>query len=754
MRIVDNKGVAIIIVIGLLSLLLVIGLSFLLLMRLQEKGAANYLFSVRAKNIARLGIEKAIVQLKADKNCYDVETEAWHSDFAGDEVDLDGDGKGDSKWVNLFKKGKLVGRYSVLTKDEEGKLNINEAGNLSKGSYTREQGIDEGWKPSEIVLTALPGINKGLSKAMVKFRYGKDEKPGKKEFDDDKNNSRLVKDGIDNDGDWIPANDRKLKGRRNGRPNPGEEDCDEGDEGIDEPDEFYSRSPFGDDQPFVTIEDLKRVKGIGEKKFEAIKNIITTYSYDKNINSEAKLRMNVNTEPIERIKYALRKGGITDSDICNQIAVNIIDYRDKNNFPISNFDPNTWKTYYGIEETPYLNEVEASPEPLDVPPGLEEIITKIFDGGEYIELYNPYPFDIPIGGWRITTSSTGTSFLHTLYSLLNMFLIPIVIPEGTVIPANGYYTIGDNIAIALIKAGKRTIPVPWPIVPTPSGCDQYHPILLFDFGGNLRLEDSSSHAIEDTYYGLDFWTPISLQKNDPRVKKFYFIPGTGTPGKPNSTFFPLIGKEVNLINWQSSCAVKNYPFATVGELGDVHRGTQWKTINFWKGEDIGICDQLTTAEPVREPLKGRININTASLPVLMGLPGIDENLAKKIVSARPFETIGEILGEYSAEDEEEEKDPKKILNKAMIAKGMDGDDNDSDGFIDEDDEKEETFRRFANLITVRSNLFSIISLAQSVRDKNGNGIVEEGEILAEKKIKVIYDRGSFPRKIRFYKEVQ
>ncbi|PIW32183.1 MAG: hypothetical protein COW28_06480, partial [bacterium (Candidatus Ratteibacteria) CG15_BIG_FIL_POST_REV_8_21_14_020_41_12] len=101
----------------------------------------------------------------------------------------------------------------------------------------------------------------------------------------------------------------------------------------------------GDDQPFITIEDLKGIKGIGEKKFKSLKNIITAYSYDKNINSEAELRMNINIESIERIKDALRKGGITDSDICNQIAVNIIDYRDRDDFPTSYFDPVTQKNY-------------------------------------------------------------------------------------------------------------------------------------------------------------------------------------------------------------------------------------------------------------------------------------------------------------------------------------------------------------------------------------------------------------------------
>jgi len=733
-------------VIGILSLLLVMGVSFLLLMRLQEKEAANFLFSVKAKNTAKSGIEEAIIRLKADKNGYDAQTETWHSDFAGDEVDLDGDGVPDSKWINILKKGKLVGRYSVLVKDEEGKLNINEAGNLSKGFYTKEQGTNEGWKPNEIKLTALPGIDKELSRAIVEHKYGKDKKPGKKGFDDNKNNGQLSKDGIDNDGDWVPDNEQRLKGRHNGRPNPGERDCDEDDEGEDEPDEFCFLSPLGDDQPFITIEDLKGIKGIGEKKFKSLKNIVTAYSYDKNINSEAELRMNINIESIERIKSALRKGGITDPDLYNQIAVNIIDYRDRDDFPTSYFDPDTGKTYYGIEETPYLNEVEASPKPLDIPPGLKEIIIKIFDGGEYIELYNPYPFDISIGGWRITTSSTGTSFIQTFSSFLNMFFIPIVIPEGTVIPANGYYTIGDTMAIALIKAGNRVVPTLWPIEPTPSGCDQYHPIFLFDLGGNIRLEDSSSHVIEDTYYGPDFWTPISLEKNDPRVKKFYF--GLGTPGKPNSVFLPFLGKELNLLNWPSSFAVKNYPFATVGELGDVHSGEQWKTINFWRGEDTAIADQFTTAEAVKEPIRGKININTASKEVLMGLPGISEELAEKIISARPFQTIGEIFGDYSAEDE----DPKKILNKAMIAPGKDFRDNDNDGFVDEDDEKEEVFRKISNLITVRSNLFSIISFAQFIRDKNGNGKVEDEEILAEKKIRVIYDRGSSPRKVRFYKE--
>jgi len=722
-----NRGIAIILVIGLLSLLMVVGISFLVLMRFQEKQSFNYLSLVRAKNIAKLGMEKAIVQLKADRNGYDAETETWHTNFIGDEVDVDEDGKEDSRWFNLFRKGKLIGRYAVLVKDEEGKLNINEAGNLSKGFYAKGQGVNEGWKPDEIKLTVLPGIDEGLAKALIEYRYGKDKAPGKAKEDDDQDNNELTDDGIDNDGDG---------------------DYDEGNEGVDEPDEFCARDPSGDDQPFVTIEDLKRVNGIGEKKFADIKNFITAYSYDKNIDSKGDLRVNLNTASIEEIKSAVRKSGINEPDIYNQIAVNIIDYRDRDELPTIYLDPDVGeegKTYYGIEETPYINEVEASPMIKESPIKIG-IASFMIDSGEYIELFNPYSHDIPIGGWTITGSGKGIYF-----GITQPVFVPIT--PGAVIPANGYYTIGDIIAtiVAIIPKPPFILLIPWPIVPPASGCDQYFPLELPDFGANLKLTDNLGHIIEIANYGVDIWTPLSKERNDPRVRSFYL--GLQTPGKQNAIFSAslLFGKEVNLLNWQSSFMVKNYPLATVGEMGYVHKGKQWQTINFWKGNgDIAICDQFSTAEPMEEPMRGRININTASCRVLMGLPGIEKELAEKIIAARPFKTIGEVLGNYSAGDEE----PEKILNRAMIAQGKNFSDSDDDGFIDEDDEKEETFRKISNLITVRSNLFSIVSLAQSLRDKNGDGKVGDGEILAEKKIKVIYNRGSFPRKICFYKEVK
>jgi hypothetical protein len=71
--------------------------------------------------------------------------------------------------------------------------------------------------------------------------------------------------------------------------------------------------------------------------------------------------------------------------------------------------------------------------------------------------------------------------------------------------------------------------------------------------------------------------------------------------------------------------------------------------------------------------------------------------------------------------------------------------------MDEDDEKEEIFRKISNLITVRSNLFKIISTGQYILDKNNDGKVSEEEIMAEKRLMTIYDRNK--RRVVFYKEI-
>jgi hypothetical protein len=162
---------------------------------------------------------------------------------------------------------------------------------------------------------------------------------------------------------------------------------------------------------------------------------------------------------------------------------------------------------------------------------------------------------------------------------------------------------------------------------------------------------------------------------------------------------------------------------------------QWRTINLWRegDSDLKTQDIFTVSDPVDLPVSGRININTTPLPVLTTLPFIGTEEANKIIAGRPYSEIG------------------AVAPKLNFLWGYNLKDDDNDGFIDEDDERELVYRRISNLITVRSNVFRVTVTGQTVEDFNGNGKIEEKEVLAEKKITTVYDRGRKHRKFLSWK---
>ena len=65
-----ERGVALIAAVMAVAVLLAIGLSFALNMRLEEKAAINYMYGLKAKYLAAAGVERAIAALKAYANDY------------------------------------------------------------------------------------------------------------------------------------------------------------------------------------------------------------------------------------------------------------------------------------------------------------------------------------------------------------------------------------------------------------------------------------------------------------------------------------------------------------------------------------------------------------------------------------------------------------------------------------------------------------------------------------------------------------
>ncbi|MCM8785306.1 MAG: hypothetical protein NC827_04900 [Candidatus Omnitrophica bacterium] len=759
-----KKGDIIILVILVLLLIFLFTSTLLILFNFWTKTTGKIIFGREAKNFSKIGIENAIWEIDKDDREYDCFFDSWRENFQGDEVDLNDDGKKDSKWFYVKdRKGNIIGRYAVLVEDESGKININANGNLNLS-------FNEGHSCFEIdILEKILG--KTLYFNIVNFRYGEDANPGKSGIDDNKNSLVFLEDGIDN-------NSNKF--------------IDEPDEGIDEDGEFYYIKPYGDDRPYFSPSEIKLVPGFGKENYEKIKNYITTFSYDRDLNRKGEKRIDINNADFYELVNFFKKMGYYEKQAI-QIALNVIDFRDKDFIPtVYKFDN---KYIIGIEKVPYLNEIDA----VKNWKYRELAIGRVFEeeGGQFIEIFNPYPEELDIGGWRIEGvfvlfSNNWNEVFNTSQEVYDDFvnketeinqdkagkitklidrLTSITIPHGKKIPPYSFYTIGDNIRIVIIVPNESPpCLLFFPMDGDPDNCQQYERIVALNPGSfgilaeilgkipffgehgldfTLKFYDKNGNLIEYCEYFVD-GPEMTVQKNDPRMRSItdWFL-GPPSPNKLNFYFQPWIGGEFGVTNWifawPSSFYVKNNKFSTLGELSFIHKMEHWKTLNFWKREDSHIIDYLTCYKKVDENVYGRININTAFKEVLESLPLVDESLAEKIISARPFEDISEVLGIFG------DKNEKGQLNEEIIKYGFDLKDNDLDLYIDIKKEKEMIFSKIVNLITVRSNVFKIISLGQKVQDKNNNGKIEDNEVIGEKRIIVWYDR--YKKKIIYKRDL-
>ncbi|MCX8082948.1 MAG: helix-hairpin-helix domain-containing protein [bacterium] len=707
----NRKGASVVLVLMILLLLFIFTGMLLFIFKFWEKTSYKIFTGKTAQHLAKIGIDNAIWELDNDSREYDAFTDGWRASFEGDEVDLNDDVIPDAKWFyTKDNTGIITGRYAVLVEDESGKININYAGGA-------------GWLPTHTVsdidiFSEL--IGKKRTQNIIAYR----------------------------------------KQRK-----------------------------------YIIPSDVKLVDGISEEIYKKIKNHITTFSYDLNVNSEGKERININKKSVVMIFNKLKELGY-ENDVASQVALNIIAYRDKSRVPPQYQIGN--KTLLGINKTPYFNEIEA------VKTWSRETIGNIVmlreKGGQFIEIFNPYSEPLDISGWRIKGVITLFSgFWNEVYNESEEILdditegetniapervksivekvvsASIVIPNGTKIPPRSYYTIGDLISIIIVIIPGDP-PIIFPLfvpIREPGGCQYYEPILAVNPGSlsfiddvlkkiplfanlgldfTMRLYDSKDNLIEHTEYIVD--SPFTtVGKNDPRMSGIFdWVVQKPTPGKPNITFQPWIGGEFGttdwLLNWPTSFVIKNDRFNSISELSFIHKKEHWKTLDFWKhGTDRKLIDHFTVVENPEEPTYGRVNINTASEQVLQCLPLVDNEVAKAIIDARPYKDISDILGLYG-----DGSSPQELLSRAMTKYGFNFWDNTWDLFLDEEKEKELIFSRIIDLITVRSNVFKIITVGQKVQDINNNGKIEEEEIIAEKKIVLWYDRNK--KRVLYRREIQ
>ena len=322
------SGVALVAVLAILVVLTILAASLTALVSIEQKSSSSQLNSQKANMLVDSAIEHAKTLIQVSANL-----KASNKNFRGDYLlsSFGPSAKKNKKWQNVYDRtGNLSGRYRIVVDDEAAKVNINTASLLknSKGS---------GWSTSEVSLPNALGVPPKIAKNILIYKYGQNRLPGSR-GDDNFNNVFVMSDGIDNNANGI---------------------IDEFNEGVNDLKEYNANFPVGDDRVFSSVTDSMKIllnssKKITKKNRKEIRNIFpkraTLYSvdYPGSPTLPNSLPSDINAVTARQCKRLLIKANKSipigeRSESLNQIAVNIVDYRDQNHVL------STHGSSYGVE---------------------------------------------------------------------------------------------------------------------------------------------------------------------------------------------------------------------------------------------------------------------------------------------------------------------------------------------------------------------------------------------------------------------
>ncbi len=482
-------------------------------------------------------------------------------------------------------------------------------------------------------------------------------------------------------------------------------------------------------------------------------------------------------------------GGFPTADSARkQIAANLIDYNDTDSTATT--DNPDKPTYVGLEKVPYINEVRlkftglVTEIPGANPDTQSTYICSLYLSEAGLELINMY----------------GTSTYNTM-AVVNLSgeykWSPNPFGNDTIVPFSG---ISFNMNIP--TSGRYTVPVT-PVIavfPLQEGVNMAKglpkqinglritslTVKLTDPSGNLY-----DYAYVDTGYPADFTVTangssqnlyIDYQIDDPRQNllasdwggvKSSGASGAGTLGTKNSVANPNPGGDADpepLASepWEVSTAyIRNSGMQSPWELGAIHRGKKWQTLNLKKYNsleemigggnayidgDANIYEQIKMTD--KKEVYGKISINSKNVDVMRTLfekirvgsgykiPGwltadnvnadIAENMANTLILYNGlFSNRSEFMGNSS------------LIPMFTNYNGVGGNLNQNT-----DAKKEEIVGKFINLTkATEANLFTIVVVAQAIRDVGGakgstTGKFDQGvdEIMATQKVMATIQR--------------
>jgi hypothetical protein len=503
-----------------------------------------------------------------------------------------------------------------------------------------------------------------------------------------------------------------------------------------------ARSP----NPYTTVEELKRADpGIRPNMFDANRFSLTTYSDDLNdldvfgrqrkvlsaLSNPSDLAdaagvdsaynrladpglMKVYSDPaLASIDPAFEKKYTKNG--LKQILANIIAYQQDPLNPAPPDDGNEPPLYLGLGRTPYINEVQVKYQD-DGAGNVTRIIT--------VELFYLYGSD---GSYTPGPDTIEVKGLPT-FGVFAASPITVIVPVADVFDGTTRYrtyTIPETQPFSLpLDPGTPTIVVNYKRGANRLDCSQ---LVLPATTQLVNPSDGSWHG---------------AQVNDPCVNSvptdwIGYVAPNGTLGLPNSVYVLPAGEP----DPHSKARMRGNKMQSVGELGYIHRPESWKYLKLQPGggasagqiPDWAILDLFTVGNTVPNVTKGRINVNSLINPGLVPAAPATQRLVPleallnsiitppNMVAANIYLDDNTVRGQdtygmYENGGNEGIFDTiGEVCEIPLLATGAN------------EAAKEAAIRRIGNLITVRSNAFTIWVIAQSLKQPTARGAIPIGQ---------------------------
>ncbi len=490
---------------------------------------------------------------------------------------------------------------------------------------------------------------------------------------------------------------------------------------------------------------------------------------------------------------AMKKEDGTTS-VANQVAANLIDYCDSNPTPTTDYPGTTPPTFVGIEKVPFINEVLVTVTTSDAAPqsGNGNDFDQI-DVQVEAELVNYFTEDINLNNMTVSVEidyvdETDFSMTNDSSSAtIGAVTLDTYSPAGTVIwnftytrpSATGQEVNNATFGIEDVKIylkDSSTNLLDYAHLPVPgTNSVNFNPglgrsrVLACAQIGDARSNGNSANWqwIDDEIKIGNPTLTIASDIGSVNLQHSLANPSTVGAGYDAETAAdPAAGS-------LSTAYIRNGPMQSLWELGAIHRGEPWRTINLhdyaaspdgkYGNGDWKILDQVKLGSATE--VRGKVNANS---PVA--------NVWKALLTGV---TVG---GTYSNPSGGTPLDPTWSMNNAIYDIVHDTTDgilytngamlgaawtsrgailgsakltNGTEATQADDRSQEEIIGKLANLLTVRQNYFTVIVVAQAVKDVGSatpSGYVSAGStnvmVLGEQKILAVVYRDAFTNQYR------